>query len=469
MKAEEFGQKYITKDIIEIFDEACEFFSGEVPDDFCEEYDVEEILIEVRGQQEFEKNFDKILKFTDIVKNKQPELYHGIFQYFDDFLIDYYCFKQDSEQVKKAFSNFNDEPLQDFDSYSMQLRRLLFYQYTEILEQTVDKNYTVASHSDDLIDGAEVDLAFIKMYTTLQAVYESKGKNPDIATMLAELSNYGFEFKDNYGTFVETGLFKDPLDADNINVVFKEDKEKALLFIRVYFLRYMLSKGIQFYVSAKIIDRLSSYYNDANNSARTTDAFFKVKTKSFGEFIDGFSLDMFMPNESEVIATLWGSVHFYEFLYKNNFISQETFNSFFETSKVLKGRYIARYLPDLWKSCFIHTWAKPDCISDIEFAQEDSIFKKSADLKDEPFSELKNEISSELSEIGDLENYIIEGDEYIPDFDMSLLDKIFKPDYQEPQYLQEDTGAPFIREGKKIGRNDPCPCGSGKKYKKCCG
>ena len=26
-----------------------------------------------------------------------------------------------------------------------------------------------------------------------------------------------------------------------------------------------------------------------------------------------------------------------------------------------------------------------------------------------------------------------------------------------------------IREGKKIGRNEPCPCGSGKKYKNCCG
>ena len=22
---------------------------------------------------------------------------------------------------------------------------------------------------------------------------------------------------------------------------------------------------------------------------------------------------------------------------------------------------------------------------------------------------------------------------------------------------------------KKVGRNDPCPCGSGKKYKRCCG
>lgn len=26
-----------------------------------------------------------------------------------------------------------------------------------------------------------------------------------------------------------------------------------------------------------------------------------------------------------------------------------------------------------------------------------------------------------------------------------------------------------VREGPKVGRNDPCPCGSGKKYKKCCG
>ena len=32
------------------------------------------------------------------------------------------------------------------------------------------------------------------------------------------------------------------------------------------------------------------------------------------------------------------------------------------------------------------------------------------------------------------------------------------------------TGAnPFAASSGKVGRNDPCPCGSGKKYKKCCG
>lgn len=32
---------------------------------------------------------------------------------------------------------------------------------------------------------------------------------------------------------------------------------------------------------------------------------------------------------------------------------------------------------------------------------------------------------------------------------------------------QDETEQPFVRE-ERVGRNDPCPCGSGKKYKKCC-
>ncbi|HAO54005.1 MAG TPA: zinc chelation protein SecC [Gammaproteobacteria bacterium] len=30
------------------------------------------------------------------------------------------------------------------------------------------------------------------------------------------------------------------------------------------------------------------------------------------------------------------------------------------------------------------------------------------------------------------------------------------------------TQVPFKRKSEKIGRNDPCPCNSGRKYKKCC-
>ena len=38
---------------------------------------------------------------------------------------------------------------------------------------------------------------------------------------------------------------------------------------------------------------------------------------------------------------------------------------------------------------------------------------------------------------------------------------------QEPRGGNKQS--PFVREIAKVGRNDPCPCGSGKKYKQCCG
>ena len=34
---------------------------------------------------------------------------------------------------------------------------------------------------------------------------------------------------------------------------------------------------------------------------------------------------------------------------------------------------------------------------------------------------------------------------------------------------EEIPAQPYVREGQKVGRNDPCPCGSGKKYKRCHG
>ncbi|MCB9061102.1 MAG: YchJ family protein [Halobacteriovoraceae bacterium] len=33
----------------------------------------------------------------------------------------------------------------------------------------------------------------------------------------------------------------------------------------------------------------------------------------------------------------------------------------------------------------------------------------------------------------------------------------------------KEIKSPFKRSQPKVGRNDPCPCGSGKKFKKCCG
>lgn len=39
----------------------------------------------------------------------------------------------------------------------------------------------------------------------------------------------------------------------------------------------------------------------------------------------------------------------------------------------------------------------------------------------------------------------------------------------EGHHDHHERQEPIVREGPKTGRNDPCTCGSGKKFKKCCG
>lgn len=43
------------------------------------------------------------------------------------------------------------------------------------------------------------------------------------------------------------------------------------------------------------------------------------------------------------------------------------------------------------------------------------------------------------------------------------------PEEELKRLYKEQKESGTIHREKKIGRNDPCPCGSGKKYKKCCG
>lgn len=46
--------------------------------------------------------------------------------------------------------------------------------------------------------------------------------------------------------------------------------------------------------------------------------------------------------------------------------------------------------------------------------------------------------------------------------------EIFDEEKLKELYKEQKKSQTVVREGAKVGRNDPCPCGSGKKYKQCC-
>lgn len=53
-------------------------------------------------------------------------------------------------------------------------------------------------------------------------------------------------------------------------------------------------------------------------------------------------------------------------------------------------------------------------------------------------------------------------------YELPQWDNLLTEARRKELYLEQKKSG-TVRKDKKIGRNDPCPCGSGKKYKKCCG
>lgn len=53
-------------------------------------------------------------------------------------------------------------------------------------------------------------------------------------------------------------------------------------------------------------------------------------------------------------------------------------------------------------------------------------------------------------------------------YELPQWEEIFDAETRKKLYLEQKKSGTVI-VGKKVGRNEPCPCGSGKKYKFCCG
>ena len=54
-------------------------------------------------------------------------------------------------------------------------------------------------------------------------------------------------------------------------------------------------------------------------------------------------------------------------------------------------------------------------------------------------------------------------------YNLPEWDTLIDAERRKELYKEQKLSTTFVREAPKVGRNDPCPCGSGLKYKKCCG
>ena len=53
-------------------------------------------------------------------------------------------------------------------------------------------------------------------------------------------------------------------------------------------------------------------------------------------------------------------------------------------------------------------------------------------------------------------------------YELPEWDELLTPERRKELYREQKKSGTIVKE-RKVGRNEPCPCGSGKKYKCCCG
>lgn len=53
-------------------------------------------------------------------------------------------------------------------------------------------------------------------------------------------------------------------------------------------------------------------------------------------------------------------------------------------------------------------------------------------------------------------------------YELPEWDELLTPERRKELYREQKKSSTIVKE-RKVGRNEPCPCGSGKKYKYCCG
>lgn len=142
------------------------------------------------------------------------------------------------------------------------------------------------------------------------------------------------------------------------------------------------------------------------------------------------------------------------------------------------ARYVVlRRIDDTWRDHLLAIDDMRDAIGWRGYAQLDPLveYQKEASIM---FEEFMANIQKEVFEHFFLTQPIMQAQEPTQqvmqtEARQATLEETLPEAAGEPQEITssiaQPTAQPIRRDGAKVGRNDPCPCGSGKKHKKCCG
>ena len=406
-----------------------------------------DIFEDMRFRMPFSKNIAACEEFSVWYAAKFPVEYAGSFEFIERDLCDYYLHTKNIAKLREhiAFISINPVPAVD----TLIVRLLFQLLYNGYYDDAV--NYALAVwkpvyDSEALIRNPAIPFMNTLYLNRLQKCYSEileKGTTDfdDVYSLTIEL---GFDDDTAHFELIKSALQK-PVNISRIKDSIQSGSDDHMYELNIHFIKYMWSTWkIPFIVSDALwsIVATRKIFGKIND----VDKWFYVDVNTMSEHIDNWHQDiLFSSNSLEIFGKVWGMHYIFDFFHKLHLLDDEYAGYMAENLAYHRNEMVKYLGEELWQVSFVFQWPDNHLWSDLK-PLFDSTYQKPTE---EARTIVDNFCSGYMPGVR-IENEL-QRDKSTRDFD----------NFYEPF-------TPYIKTHPDIGRNDPCPCGSGKKYKKCC-
>jgi len=412
-----------------------------------------------------EGRIDDILDFLNSYQRVFPNRYETEYEFIERDLISHLLFKGDIENLKERLEIIKRNPVHGVDTVTVRvLFELLYHGHYELALEYSRAVWHTFLDSKLTNSKAYTDFCNTIYLDELEKFYQDikNGSSLNGTDLLERMAVYEF-YEEDFDYDGIYGILKEPFDIQDMQSKIllhngKRDPEidkilgdELLATIQIHFLKYMKEEfGIPFTLSDCFLGILSKI--ELFGKVDPLEGFFYIPYPTLSEHANRMYDRMFLTNETENFGKVFGLKYFYNFLHIHHLIDDHYYGLMEENIRMLENDFKLEIRESLWQMKFVFDW--PQLPGSFFLGRE--MFLDTYHFHADP------RIPEMLDEY--LTNYTI------PERIQNEIDEFEAKKNEEGSryYKNQSSFQPIINAEPKVGRNDSCPCGSGKKFKKCC-
>lgn len=423
-----------------------ELLSEPIKEDYLKEVGLLELLISALEYLEYDRQHEKALKIYNLIKQHNAWIVDSNFYYLDSILIERHLFLSEIDAVRRCMESFVNDPIESIDTLIPLVVKLSYYGHVDIARDVSISVCKEVTDAEGFIQGNEEEFIEIIFMSQWQQVYEQikAGIEVDLDGIVDFFKKYEFDSEEFceeiYSLLTTTSMHSQQVMLENYRLD-RDNFFRKIMFD--FYKRVWDEKGIPFTASSRIWNMALAAFNIDNepleHEDNPFDSLFCFNEKEY-KLILARAMAFLSRQEADTYALAYGIQYIYDFLYIDGLISEELYKKGLDLIIEMRFAVLQQYKSNAWQNSFVFKWQAP----------------KSADA--EQYLKEKEYLYKTFTEKVDVKDYLP------TDYLRKLEEWAMQKRKQESSY---EVAEP--RRVEKIGRNAPCPCGSGKKYKKCCG